>query len=597
MRGRTLQHLWAEFSETLHEQISRDSQGEIIATRWRSTAPAEAFFSTHVLIDTPLRTEFFKHLPGVFTGLGIIGTFLGLIQGLSSFEVTEDPTIARNSLEALLHGVHDAFYVSATAIIVAMIVTLIEKMTISGLARRVELLCQEVDALFAAGAGEEYLAQLVRASETSATQILQLKDSLVGDLKQILFDITDRQVSAINQSAKDIAGDVTRSISESLKAPLDQIARAVDRTTDDRGEAVTQVLTDVLANFSAKLQDMFGGQMGGMTRLLQETTVALQLTIGKFDELASNIGAAGQGAAQAMANRLSEAVTALEGRQSAMNEQMAAFVEQIRDLVRTSQSETSEKLRTMLADIGGQMARAMDDLRKQMDLSSSGHESRQHQLQAQATTAIEGMSGQIGTLAEKAVITTQAMQESVSAMREIVGSAISRMTAGADRLGDAAISFANAGKQVANVMESANTAVQRIETVSGSLTTASSVLSAVMDDYRNFRDALSTMVEELRKAVESAKREATLTDGLLASIKQAAEAMGKAQNDADTYLDSVSKVLAEAHGRFAENVIGTLRASNTAFHGDLAKATDYLKTAIQELGDVVDNMPPGSARQ
>ena len=34
------------------------------------------------MVDAPLRTEFYKHLPGILTGLGIIGTFSGLIIGL-----------------------------------------------------------------------------------------------------------------------------------------------------------------------------------------------------------------------------------------------------------------------------------------------------------------------------------------------------------------------------------------------------------------------------------------------------------------------------------------------------------------------------------
>ena len=39
----------------------------------RSTAVSR--FNTQVLVDTPLNTEFFRHLPGLLTGIGIIGTF------------------------------------------------------------------------------------------------------------------------------------------------------------------------------------------------------------------------------------------------------------------------------------------------------------------------------------------------------------------------------------------------------------------------------------------------------------------------------------------------------------------------------------------
>lgn len=46
----------------------------------RATVPAETFFTEQALVDTPLRTEFFKHVPGILTGIGIIGTFYGLLR-------------------------------------------------------------------------------------------------------------------------------------------------------------------------------------------------------------------------------------------------------------------------------------------------------------------------------------------------------------------------------------------------------------------------------------------------------------------------------------------------------------------------------------
>jgi hypothetical protein len=88
-RDKRLAHLWGEYQDTLHVQREeRDGQMKVIAVR--STAPAESYFSGQYLVDSRLRTEFFKHLPGIFTGLGIIGTFTGLIEGLRQFQVSEN---------------------------------------------------------------------------------------------------------------------------------------------------------------------------------------------------------------------------------------------------------------------------------------------------------------------------------------------------------------------------------------------------------------------------------------------------------------------------------------------------------------------------
>jgi hypothetical protein len=97
-RDKRLAHLWGEYQDTLHiQREERDGQMKIVAVR--STVPAEAYFSGQYLVDSRLRTEFFKHLPGIFTGLGIIGTFTGLIEGLRRFQVSENAATVRASLE------------------------------------------------------------------------------------------------------------------------------------------------------------------------------------------------------------------------------------------------------------------------------------------------------------------------------------------------------------------------------------------------------------------------------------------------------------------------------------------------------------------
>lgn len=127
-----LKHLWKEFRDTLHAQ-KEERDGQLVTVALRATAPAESFFNGQYVVDSRLRTEFFKHLPGIFTGIGIIGTFSGLIVGLNGFEVPEDPTKVRASLETLLAGVYEAFIVSAAAITLAMFVTLAEKVLLASL--------------------------------------------------------------------------------------------------------------------------------------------------------------------------------------------------------------------------------------------------------------------------------------------------------------------------------------------------------------------------------------------------------------------------------------------------------------------------------
>ncbi|URM27131.1 MotA/TolQ/ExbB proton channel family protein [Pseudomonas frederiksbergensis] len=148
-----LSHLWKEYQDSLHFQ-HEDRDGQSVVSAVRATVPAELFFNSQFVVDSRLRSEFFKHLPGLFTGIGIIGTFSGLIEGLRQFQVSENAATVRSSLEMLMHLVGEAFLISAAAITAAMLVTLIEKLLLASLYRRAEEISHDIDARFDSGAGK-----------------------------------------------------------------------------------------------------------------------------------------------------------------------------------------------------------------------------------------------------------------------------------------------------------------------------------------------------------------------------------------------------------------------------------------------------------
>lgn len=260
MSGPALSHLWCEYAKTLHPQKEDGDYGQSRIVRWRATALADTFFSEQAVVDAKLKTEFFKHVPGILTGLGIIGTFTGLIIGLGRFEVPKDLTKVQDQLGQLIDSVGHAFYVSAAAIALAMLFTWIEKSLVAARYRQVELLRELVDSMFKGGAGEEYLERLVAAAETSATQAAHIKNALVADLKEILTTLATQQIAAQAQHTGQMSADVGKAISESLGPPMEAISKAVEGVSANQGEAVNKMLTDVLATFSAQMRDMFGGK-------------------------------------------------------------------------------------------------------------------------------------------------------------------------------------------------------------------------------------------------------------------------------------------------------------------------------------------------
>lgn len=589
MNVEPFKHIWSEYVETLHPQHYVVA-GEEKPVNWRATVPAEMYFSTQVLVDTPLRTEFFKHLPGLFTGIGIIGTFSGLIVGLKAFTVSGDPSEAQKSLNLLVNKVAGAFVVSAMAITFAMVFTFLEKRAVARHYRQVEELCQIIDSLYIAGVGEEYLARLVKASEESATQTTQLKDSLVVDLKEMMTNLVDRQIQATQVSHQAMAANITHSLTESLRAPMEAIAQIVNSTSQSQGAAVQKALSDVIAGFMAKLEDVFGGQIAGMNALMQETTVSMRETRDRFAELVANLSIAGQSAGEAMGEQLTRAMEAAELRQREMNNQMRQFVEQIRALVSQSQSETSDKLNATLEMLSANVGQVINSLSEQQARASEESSKRQEALAGHAQTVLSGLDGNVNTLIAQTTEVIIAMKDSISAIRNITAESVEKMNASAETLYLAASDFSKAGQSVTGVFDRANLVAEKLSAATTGLETAARTVQLAVTAYDKTRSDMTAMAGSLQAIIESAKREAGLSQKVVHDLDTAAAKFGEVQNDTQIYLDNVSDVLTKTFNSFSDGMKLALDRSRTEFDKSLTESVSLLRSTIDDLDNALSKL-------
>ena len=76
--------------------------------------------------------------PGTLTGLGLLGTFLGLILGISSIGFSSVDA-ALNSVETLLGGIEVAFYTSVAGVILSIVYNLVNRLLWNTTVREMEL--------------------------------------------------------------------------------------------------------------------------------------------------------------------------------------------------------------------------------------------------------------------------------------------------------------------------------------------------------------------------------------------------------------------------------------------------------------------------
>ena len=123
--------------------------------------------------------------------------------------------------------------------------------------------------------------------------------------------------------------------------------------------------------------------------------------------MASTVEVAGTRTSETIGQKLADAIGGMEARQNIMNERMTEFVEQIRNLVRDSQSETNQKLQITLSEIGEAVRAQICALKERGDQASASHSEREGRVAAQT----QEMLRQLGSQVDVAIGSLQAQSE------------------------------------------------------------------------------------------------------------------------------------------------------------------------------------------
>ena len=641
-----LKHAWNEFEESLHSQYELED-GEEKIVRIRATAPSASFFSEQQLVDIPLNTEFFKHLPGILTGVGIIGTFYGLMIGLNHFDPST-PEQVSSSVNNLLRDVLYAFLGSAFAITFSILITWLEKFCLAKCYKYLEKFTAALDALYDSGVGEEYLASLVKSSNESATQARHLKESLVTDLRDMLLHLANSQKvenerlattlsTTYRETGQQFAEQVSGAIENSLKSPLDKIAGAVQTASGDQSGMVQNMLQDVLTAFMAKLDTTFGQQFTNLNEMMGQTVGAIQtmqtgfgallqdmrqvsddsrqgsaqlieqllsemksgqqaMQAGMNDMLTSlqtsvaKIGAEGEGAGERMARQLEKMFADSEAREKAQAEHMTAFIEAIQNSVQQGQSATMEKMAASVELLGEQLGSLFGQIDKGQQQISANQQANQQSLHEQTQRVMSEVDDQIKQLVETVASQHQGTTETLRLLAEQTNRQIQDMHTGADKMRLAAERFEHAGDRVSEANHLTADVLNKAQSAGSSLSLATSELTSVVADYRNNREAVSKSIAMLELLAANTQSEQTTRTQFIADLKQHGERLQSYNREAQAFMENVSDVLGKGFEDFSEGVSRSLDKTLGKLDVEMAKASTLLAGSVEQIGESVSEL-------
>ncbi|HET9390634.1 MAG TPA: anti-phage ZorAB system protein ZorA [Steroidobacteraceae bacterium] len=545
-----LARAWREFEESLHEQRVEDAAGrEAVAIR--ATQPAEAFFNLDTVLDPRIGSEYFRHLPGILTGLGIIGTFFGLIQGLVHFDPSlADSASLKRGLGELFGHVRDAFMFSGSAIAAAIAVTMVEKWLYASCAKWVFELAAALDEKFKSGIGEEYLASILRTSQDSALQVRDLKAAMSEDLRTLLTHLADRQVQATQQMSADIA----RSIRQSLQEPLADIARTVALVSGRETELIRNALEELMTAFLTQMRETMGRQMSELSGLIQQAARAVHQLEVAMQDLLHDVQQSGQDSAASMRSAVQELLQRLSETQRAQSELVSSSM---RDVLR----QLNEAATRMLAAQEDAARRARD-----------GNQS-----------AEEHMRRQVATIADSHITTIGATRELLARFNSSAGGMIDKMTSGTTAVVTALGSLQQAAEQMSRAGLELAALEGQAQRSSHDMVRASSHLALAAQNVNNSINQLNNAAVRFEGVASSAGVEANARRQILISLQDLIDQSHVASREFVSLAHEARKALDASVEHFDSEVHTVLSGHVRAYQKQLGDSVTGLRRALEQL--------------
>ena len=237
-----------------------------------STTDSADFFSAQNLTHG-MNMTFWQAYGGIFTGLGILGTFAGLTYGLSGVDMTSgDIETLKNGIAKLLSGVESAFVTSLVGIFCAIIYSVVHHLLMKNFQGNVKSLAEKLDEVFPRRSAEDWLADSCRITGDQTNSIKEIGEAVtqaiyegldekLSEAVEKLDPLVEKICDAIENLGAGGTDTVGEIFSDRVGAQMDRFSVALDKFTNSIDEKlknateISRIMSEQLLNTLKELND------------------------------------------------------------------------------------------------------------------------------------------------------------------------------------------------------------------------------------------------------------------------------------------------------------------------------------------------------
>ena len=354
------QFLWEPYKqsgvELFEEKYLQDAFQDYRFELNRITNTEKAYYKCDIedyintgIVDSVMHRNVLNQVPGAMTGLGILGTFIGLSLGLQHFSTGTTAEVT-NSIAPLMSGIKVAFHTSIYGMVFSLVFNYVYKRKLDEAENAVGEFIDAYKKYVLPDTTTDGINKLMELQQQQVTAVRRMTDRVSEDLTKLMEPQFDR----LNTTITDFGNMATRNQTEALNQVVNEFIREMNRSLGGTFLQLNESFNKAYAS-QQKNEQLLGN--------IQQRAEMNQQVLYQEQEYLTDLAQYRQS--------LSEASAALHAQlqqQEALMGDMRRMITQMNKTL-TESYENAETAWTRTAD-------AMDDLRESLELSQKSRARR-----------------------------------------------------------------------------------------------------------------------------------------------------------------------------------------------------------------------------
>lgn len=563
--------IWRKYQRTLISILGKDGLEKY------STVESESYFSVTAFTEG-MKVGLWSGLAGTFTGIGILGTFIGLTIGLAGVDTSSTGTLS-SSISGLLGGMSTAFVTSIFGILSAIVFGVWHSQNMKKFGLAVSRFTDALDQVFIRKSVEEILLEELAESRAQRAAMEQLSTDMAISICDHLPDVLDQLAEKMDSAMKGNLDTMLMGLSERQDKQTEQLMQISSNTSslvsggfDQLGDVLkkgvgqgAEELGNSLMNLSSDIASLAEGIREILDRSTKASSEANQKTLDALNEAISKMNEAMEG----MANKQTEETDKNIQRMTTLMEEMKTTMKDIFDEMAASAKEQRTEIGKMAKD-------SADQTKENLGVINASVK----ELMAEIADQMKQMQSMVDTHEKH-------MQETLDQMRQAVSSSGNVVNA--------------AGKTVEAAGKTAKVFVEAADDVSMKLKTAAEPLQKAAEPLQLAAASLDSGVQVLAQSMTKQQAESKniadsmqkISDGYMESslyVKNALEETKKSWTAYEDRFKGVSGELEKAFVQLDNGMQNYNKVTNDGLMDKLTKFDEVMSNAISTLATVTEEV-------